>query len=194
MSITCDGSACSSAWYDGAVSVTVSGIDSGTGMGSVTRKVDNGSQNSTAGASVTFNVSGNSAGHTVLYFGTDAAGNAASNTTITIKIDGAAPVAAKNVSGTAGQQNGEIDLTWTAGTDALSGVAYQTIHRSAAGTGNCPATTTANYPTAYAATATATAQTVGGLVSGASYCFYVETVDNAGNTKDSTKSARIVAN
>ena len=53
----------------------VSGTDAGTGMGSVTRNVDAAGQVSTGGATVTFNVTGQS-NHTVAYFGTDAAGNA----------------------------------------------------------------------------------------------------------------------
>src|SRR4029078_5337833 len=90
VSVTCNSAACSAGWYNAAVSVTVSGVDGGTGMGSVTRNVDGAGQTSTAGASATFGVTGQSAGHTVQYFGTDAAGNAASTASKTIKIDGTA--------------------------------------------------------------------------------------------------------
>ncbi|HZP95196.1 MAG TPA: hypothetical protein VFC31_02495 [Candidatus Limnocylindria bacterium] len=193
MSITCNGGSCAG-WFNATVSVTVSGVDTGTGMGSVTRNVDAGGQVSTGGAGVTFNVSGESAGHTVAYFGTDAAGNASASANQTVKIDLTSPTAATGITGVAGQGNGEIDLSWAKGTDALSGVASQTIHRSAAGPGACPAVNAANYPTSYAVSAAATSYTVTGLVSNKKYCFYVTTTDNAGNTKSSAASGRITAN
>ena len=124
MSILCNGAACNSAWYTAAVSVTVTGTDAGTGMGSVTHKVDAGSQTSTAGASVTFSVSGDSAGHSVAYLTTDAAGNASASATQTIKIDATAPTAATALAAASGAGGAPVtvDLTWTAATDALSGV------------------------------------------------------------------------
>jgi hypothetical protein len=193
MSVTCNGVSCAG-WFSGTVSVTVSGADAGSGMGSVTRSVDAGGQTSTAGATVTFNVTGQ-ASHTLAYFGTDAAGNASSSANQTVRIDNTPPNAASapTDAGT-GQNNGEIGLSWTIGTDGQSGVASQIIRRSAAGAGACPATSTANYPSAYNPGAAATTYIVTGLASGSSYCFYIVTTDAAGNTSNSTASPRIAAN
>ena len=190
MSITCNAISCAG-WFSGTVSVTVSGVDAGTGMGSVTRNVDAAGQVSTGGASVAFNVTGQS-NHTVAYFGTDAAGNASSSTNQTVRIDNTAPTAATGLTGTNGQQNGEIDLSWTKGTDALSGIASQTIRRSAVGAGACPAVSVANYPTTYNPGAAASLYTVTALPAG-NYCFYIVTSDAAGNSSNSTASARITA-
>jgi len=182
-SITCNAAACSAGWYNAAVSVTVSGTDAGTGMGSVTRNVDAAGQVSTGGASATFSVSGENAGHTVQYFTTDAAGNASATATQTIKIDLTAPTnATAFTSATPGGGNpaGTVNLSWTAGSDALSGLAGYTIHRSGV-VATCPATTTTNYPTTYAAGAVTSIQ-VGGMTSGSKYCFYITADDNAGNS------------
>ncbi len=179
MSISCNGAACSASWYTAAVSVTVSGTDAGTGMGSVTRSVDGGAQTSTGGASATFSVSGDSAGHTVQYYGTDAAGNASGTTTQTIKIDGTAPTVPTGVSSASGTGAGTtVDLTWIAGTDATSGVAGYTVRWVQANT--CPAASPANYPGS-ATVGAVTAYTIGGLNPGSKYCAYVTTTDAAGN-------------
>ena len=184
MSITCNSAACSStSWYNASVSVTVSGSDSGTGMGSVTRNVDAGGQTSTAGSSATFTVSGDNAAHSVQYFGTDAAGNTSSTATQTLKIDTTAPTNATALAATTpggGNPAGTVNLSWTAGSDALSGLAGYTIHRSGV-VASCPATTTANYPTTYAAGVVTSIQ-VAGMTSGSKYCFYITANDNAGNS------------
>jgi len=179
MSITCNSGSCAG-WFNATVSVTASGVDAGAGMGSVTRSVDAGGQTSTAGASATFNVSGDSAGHSVQYFGTDAAGNTSGTSAQTLKIDGTAPTAPGAPTSVKGGSAGQVDLTWTAGADALSGVAGYTVHYSNAGMNPCLAATPANYPNA-AAVGAVTAHTQGGLISGANYCFYMTTTDNAGN-------------
>ena len=182
MSISCNGVACTSSWYTAAVSVTVSATDAGTGMGSVTRKVDAGSQTSTAGASVTFSVSGDSAGHTVQYFGTDAAGNASSTATQTIKIDGTAPTAVSGLASATGANGAPVtvDLTWTAGTDALSGVQGYEVRWTNAGASPCPAQNTTNFPNS-ATVGAVTSYSISGLASGSFYCAYLVTIDNAGN-------------
>ncbi|MDQ2950642.1 MAG: hypothetical protein M3R54_00095 [Chloroflexota bacterium] len=192
MSIACNTISCAG-WFTGTVSVVVSGVDAGTGIGSVTRNLDAAGQVSSAGASVTFSVSGQST-HTVAYFGTDAAGNAASTANQTIKIDNAAPTAASNITGVGGSQNGQIQLSWTKGTDSLSGVVSQTIRRSAAGAAACPAVNVANYPITYSPGAAAATFLVTGLASGSKYCFYIVTADAAGNSTNSLASARIAAN
>ena len=181
MSITCNGAACGSAWYTAAVSVTVTGTDGGTGMGSVTRKVDAGSQTSTPGSSVTFTVSGDSSGHSVQYFGTDAAGNASTTATQTIKIDGTAPTAVTALTSATGAGGGAstIDLTWTAGADALSGVQGYEVRWTNVVT-VCPVANTTNFPNS-ATVGAVTSYSISGLVSGSKYCAYLVTIDNAGN-------------
>ena len=180
MTITCNGGACAATWYTATVSVNASGTDAGTGMGSVTRNVDATGQISTAGASVTFNVSGDNAAHTVQYFGTDAAGNAAPSASRTIKIDGTAPTAPTGLGSASTPGNpSNIDVTWTAGTDALSGVAGYTVRWVQATT--CPAASPANYPTSANAGNT-TAYKITPLTKNALYCAYVTTIDNAGNS------------
>ena len=180
MSVTCNAVACNGGWYTAAVSVTVSGADGGTGMGSVTRNVDAAGQASTAGATVTFNVTGDSTGHTVQYFGTDAAGNAASPASQTIKIDATAPTAAAALASLTGTSVGSVDLSWTAATDATSGIAGYTVHYVQATA--CPATANpASFPSTFAIAGNVSAGTVTGLTTAKKYCFYLSANDNAGN-------------
>lgn len=187
MAITCGGVACGSGWYTAAVSVTVTGTDGGTGMGSVTRTVDAGAQTASAGASVTFTVSGDSAGHTVQYFGTDAAGNASGTATQTVKIDGTAPTAATGLTSASGAGAGTgtaVDLSWTAGTDAMSGVQGYEVRWTNAVT-TCPAANTTSFPN-FATVGAVTTYSITGLASGSRYCAYVVTIDNAGNRSASS--------
>ncbi len=185
MSITCNGVACTNAWYAATVSVTVSGVDGGTGMGSVTRNVDGAGQVSTGGASATFNVSGQSAGHTVAYFGTDAAGNASASSNATVKIDLTAPTtpgAFSAASGACCAAPYTMSFSWTAATDALSGLAGYTLHWVATGgVTACPATATpAAFPNAVSLGVGATTTTITNPAI-SRVCGYIESTDNAGN-------------
>jgi hypothetical protein len=186
MSATCNGISCAG-WFNGNVSFVVSGNDgAGVGMGTATTKIDAAAAGTSA-APRTVTVSGQSATHSVVYSGADAVGNASGNTTQTVRIDLTAPVAASGIidPGTAAN-NGEVDLTWTIGSDALSGVASQTLRRTNV-VGACPAVSPANYPNVVPGIAVGTAAvTVTGLVSVSSYCFYIVTTDNAGNSSNST--------
>ncbi len=190
MSITCNGAACGAGWYTAAVSVTVTGTDAGTGMGSVTRNVDAAGQISTAGATVTFSVSGDSAGHSVQYFGTDAAGNASGTSTQTIKIDSTAPTAATGLASATGANGSPVtvNLSWTAGTDALSGVASYEVRWTNPVAGACPVANTTNFPNS-ATIAPATSYQISGLVAGSQYCAYLVTIDNAGNRSANSTTA-----
>lgn len=149
-------------------------------MGSVTRSVDGGAQTSTGGASATFTVSGDSAGHTVLYRGTDAAGNTGTDASQTIRIDGTAPTTVGGLSSRPGGGAGvTIDLAWTAATDATSGVQGYEV-RWTDPVASCPAASAASYPNS-ATIGAATSYTIAGLSKTASYCAYLVTIDNAGN-------------
>jgi hypothetical protein len=188
ISISCDSAACSAGWYNATVSVMVSGTDAGTGMGSVTRNVDAGGQVSTGGASVTFNVSGDNAAHTVQYFGTDAAGNAAGAAAQTIKIDTTAPTAPGGISLAAGATTGTLNVTGTsAGTDALSGVVGYRVYYTASGA-SCGV---APYGSSqyFAGNPPAVPMVVTGLVTKQLYCAYVRTVDAAGNESPNSNVA-----
>lgn len=186
MSATCNGAACA-AWYNASVSVVISGNDgTGVGMGTATTNVDGAGAISSA-APRTVTVSGELASHSVIYSGADAVGNASGNTTLNFGIDLTAPTAATGIVTAKGLSAGQIALTWTAGTDALSGVAGYTIHRSGV-VASCPATNTTNYPNATAVGAV-TSATISGLVSTSKYCFYLTTNDNAGNASASSAPA-----
>ena len=191
MSITCNGAACSTtSWYNAAVTVAVTGTDAGVGMtsGSVTYSKDGGANVVTSGGTVSFTLSGDSATHSVAYFGQDSVGNASGTTTVSpIKIDTTAPTAATGITTAKGLSAGQIALTWTAGTDALSGVSGYTIHRSGV-VASCPAANTTNYPNATTVGAV-TSATISGLVSASKYCFYLTTTDNAGNVSVASATA-----
>ena len=193
MSATCNGAPCV-AWYSAAVTVQITGNDgAGVGMGTATTKIDAAAAGTSASPR-SVSVSGAGA-HTVVYSGADALGNASGNTTLNVGIDQTAPTAATAIAGAPGQQNGEIDLTWTRGTDGASGIGSQTVRRTNAGTGACPAVSVANYPNVVAGvTAASTAVTATGLVQNSKYCFYIVTADAAGNATNSVASARITAN
>ena len=72
-----------------------------------------------------------------------------------------------------------VDLSWVAGSDALSGVRGYEV-RWTAPVSRCPAPTTTSYPNV-ATIGAVTAYQIGGLVAGSSYCAYLVTLDNAGN-------------
>ncbi len=182
MSVLCNGAACGSGWYTASVVVVIGGSDAGTGMGSVTRSVDGGPQTSTPGSSATVTASGDGAGHSVAYFGTDAVGNASGTTTLPLKIDGTAPTTPGAFAAAMGAWGAPytMSFTWTAATDATSGVASQTLRWVAAGT--CPATATpASFPNTVSLAAGATSTTITNPAIGR-ICGYIQATDNAGNT------------
>ena len=176
MSATCNGGSCAG-WFNTSVTFVASGNDgSGVGMGTATTNVD-GAGAATSAAPRTVTVSGQSATHSVVYSGADAVGNASGNTSQTVKIDLTAPTASGTFTANQGG-TGTIALAWTAGSDALSGVAGYVIRRAVANT--CPTATPAKYPTSVTV-GVVTSYNWSGLTSGTGYCFYVQTTDNAGN-------------
>ena len=180
MSITCNAAACSAGWYTAAVSVVVSGNDgSGVGMGSVTRNVDGAGAVTTSGSSASFSVSGDSAGHSVVYSGRDAVANVAASATQTIQIDGTAPtVGTLSAARGAGGAPVTVDFSWTAGSDALSGVSGYQLHWVQAAT--CPTTAnTTNFPSVVSLGNVTSYQLAG--TNNQQYCGYLQTQDAAGN-------------
>lgn len=177
MSATCNGGSCAG-WFNSSVTFVVSGNDgAGVGMGTATTNVD-GAGAATSAAPRTVTVSGQSATHSVVYSGADAVGNASGNTSQTVKIDLTNPTAVGGFSANQGGSSGTIALSWSAGSDALSGLAGYVIRRAVANT--CPAATPANYPV-NVTVGVVTSYNWTGLTSGTGYCFYVQTKDNAGN-------------
>jgi len=186
MSISCNSGACGG-WVTNST-VIVSGTDAGTGMSSVTYSLDGGANVVTAGSTKTFNPADGT--HTVAYYGTDVAGNASSTANQTVKIDTTAPTNASALTGATpggGNPAGTVNLSWTAGSDATSGLAGYTIHRSGAVT-SCPAVSPANYPTTYAVGVVTSTQ-VAGMTSGSKYCFYITATDVAGNVSTNSAAA-----
>lgn len=92
-------------------------------------------------------------------------------------VDTTPPTAATGVSAATGPTSGTVNLNWTAGTDATSGVAGYTIRYVQIN--KCPAPSVASYPNSTSVGAVTTA-TLAGLVSGKPYCFYLITVDRVG--------------
>jgi len=185
MSATCNGGSCAG-WFNAAVTFVVSGNDgAGVGMGTATTNIDAAGA-ATSAAPRTVTVSGENAAHSVVYSGADAVGNASGNTSQTVKIDLTAPTAATGLGTAKGGSSGQITVSWTAGTDALSGVAGYTIRYVQLNA--CPAPSVAAYPSSVGVGAV-TSTTIGGLVSGSKYCLYLITNDNAGNPSANSAAA-----
>jgi hypothetical protein len=181
MSATCNAGSCAG-WFNASVSFVVSGNDgSGVGMGTATTNVDAAGA-ATSAAPRTVTVSGESATHSVVYSGADAVGNASGNTSQTVKIDLTNPASAGAVTSVHGTNAGDLDVSWTAGSDALAGLRDYTVRWVVASA--CPAASVGAYPNATTGV-TGTAHTIAGLVSGTKYCAYLQTYDNAGNSVDS---------
>ncbi len=107
-------------WYRSPVSVTLNATDSGSGVASITFRIDGGSWQ-TYTSPVTVQGDGT---HTVEYYATDNAGNQEAARTATLKIDTTAPSTSASVGGTLagdGSYVGSANITLTA-VDATSGV------------------------------------------------------------------------
>lgn len=109
-------------YFKGSVQVTLSASDSVAGLASMgtSYKIDNGPQMS---YSSPFTVSGDGT-HTVSYWSTDLAGNQASPSMVTLKIDATAPVTQGAAAGTTavnGWYTAQVEVTLSA-TDIQSGV------------------------------------------------------------------------
>jgi hypothetical protein len=109
--------------------------------------------------------------------------------TRTVLSDATAPTAATGLAAATGSANGTIDLAWTGGTDATSGVGGYTIRRVAAN--KCPAASPTAYPNTMSVGAV-TSATVTGLAKGR-HCFYLVTIDGVGNTSGPSNVADATA-
>ena len=193
MSATCNGGSCAG-WFNGNVTFVVSGNDgAGVGMNTATTNVDAAGA-ITSAAPRTVTVSGQSATHSVVYSGADLVGNASGNTSQTVTIDltnPTTPGAFAAANGTCCAAPFDMKFTWTAATDALSGVQSQTLHWVDMVGAACPAAAnTANFPNPVVLAANATSYTVT-TTQFHRICGYIESTDNAGNA--STPSAIVSA-
>lgn len=92
VSVTCNGTACSSGWYTASpLNVGISASDSGSGLASISYSIDGGSPTTVTGSPASFAVSGDAV-HTVTYSATDNAGNVNGPNTLTIHLDTTSPV------------------------------------------------------------------------------------------------------
>lgn len=89
------------------------------------------------------------------------------------------PTVPTGLTAATGTSRGSVALTWTASSDAGSGMQGYSVQyvRST----SCPAASSAGYPTA-TSLITTTSTTITGLSTAKTYCFYVVATDNAGNT------------
>jgi Bacterial Ig domain/Chitobiase/beta-hexosaminidase C-terminal domain len=122
-SIACNLSPCSSAWYGGPVSVTLSAADGGSGVAAI-RYTTDGSDPTTASPTYTapFSVSATT---TVKYRAWDNAGNVEATNSQLIRIDTTAPVSSITCNGSTcstGWYNASVTVALSA-TDGQSGVA-----------------------------------------------------------------------
>ncbi len=106
--------------------------------------------------------------------------------TVTALSDGTPPTAPTNLRSAPGTKGGSatVNLTWTAATDALSGLQGYEVRWSDVVAGpTCPAAGTTGYPNAgtVGAVTAATIPLSGTLTAGKKYCAYLVGVDNVGN-------------
>lgn len=111
---------------------------------------------------------------TLWWHGADESGNVEAWKSQTFKLDSVAPAAPTGLSGAATGQT-TADLSWTAATDATSGVAGYRIYRDGVLAGQ-------SATTSFSAT---------GLSAGATYSFTVRAVDNAGNDGPASNTASV---
>jgi peptidoglycan/xylan/chitin deacetylase (PgdA/CDA1 family) len=152
-SIACGGVTCSTGWYTGPVSVSISSVDSGTGV-SVIRYTTDGSDPTAYSPiySGSFTVSGTT---TVRYRAWDKAGNIEATLSQLIRIDGAAPTSSITCNGSAcssGSYNAPVNVALSAVDPGGAGVAairYTTD-------GSDPTTSSTTYSGPFSVSATST--------------------------------------
>ncbi len=108
----------------------------------------------------------------------------------TVVVDVTAPTAVTLSAATGKTAVGSIDLTWTASSDAGSGIAGYVIHYAQAAT--CPAASASAYPSVVRV-GPVTATEVDGLVRHQKYCLYAEAEDVAGHTSAPSNVASATA-
>jgi hypothetical protein len=123
-----------SGWKNTAVTVTLAPTDTaGSGVSSTSYRIDNGATQT--GTTVTVPAPSdhsNDGTHTITYFSTDAAGNAESSKTATVKIDTSAPSGGSISYPDGYSSSPSASIAFTSGTDALSGISSRQVQRQTA--------------------------------------------------------------
>jgi hypothetical protein len=148
-----------SAWQSANFPLTLTATDAGVVV--YTRYRLNGGATATYTVPVMVSTEGT---NTVQYWSADAAGHVETMRTATLRLDTSAPTSPAQIHAAAVSTT-SIEVTWTASTDAVSGVAYYGIYRD----GSLIATTTSLIYTSI------------GLNSGQTYTYQVRAFDAAGN-------------
>lgn len=161
-----------STWTTGSITVTLTATDP-SGPVSSTVYTLNGGATTTYTAPFVISAQGTT---TVQYLSRDAAGNVESTHTAFALIDSTAPSQPATVHANA-IATSSVEITWTASSDAVSGVSYYRIYQNGSLIATSPAVTT---------TFTAT-----GLTSGSSYTYSVVAVDLAGNASSATAAVSV---
>lgn len=156
-----------SGWSTSTVSVSLTATDTGSGVASTRYKLDAASV-ATYTAAIPISTDGT---HTLRYWSVDVRGNVEATKTATVRVDKTPPTVPGAFSASA-VSTSSVTATWTASTDAISGVSAYGVYRD----GSLVATTTA------------LTYTMTGLTPGQTYLFAAAALDVAGNWSARTAS------
>jgi hypothetical protein len=140
-------------WNKAAVSVTLTALDSGSGVDRITYSVDGGSPVTVNASTTSFPVSGTGS-HSVVFHAVDRAGNVETDHTQAVRIDPTAPVTSVTSNpapNAAGWNNADVLLSFTATDSGTSGVKQVVVDNvatsgaSASKTVSTEGTTTVHY-------------------------------------------------
>jgi hypothetical protein len=159
-----------SAWQNANVNVTLTPTDAGQ-IVSTTWKLDAG-PDTAYGTPILVSTEGTS---TLLFWSVDAAGHVETANTALVRIDKTTPTVPATVTASA-LTTTSAQVSWSASSDAVSGVARYDVYRDGVVVG----------------TATGTTFTQTGLTSGQAYVYTVRAVDAAGNASAQSGPASVV--
>lgn len=156
-----------SGWSTSTVNVSLTATDTGSGVAYTRYKLD-----AAAVATYTAPIPVSTDGtHTLQYWSVDQRGNVESTKTATVRVDKTAPTVPSDLSASS-VSTSSVEMTWTASTDAISGMAAYGVYRDGS----------------LIATSAATTYTATGLNPGQTYAFSVAALDVAGNWSARTAS------
>lgn len=184
------GTAGSNGWYQSSVQVSLSAVDSVSGVQNSFYRIDGGATQTYVGSFVI-----SSAGqHTVEYWSVDQASNVEAMHSLLVKIDAAAPVVTANANpATAGKSPRPVTITISgSATDSVSGISsasYNVVDEYGATQPSGPVTVQANG--SYSFTLTLPATKNGSDKDGHLYTIVVRGFDQAGNSASATTTFRI---
>jgi len=156
-----------SGWSTATVNVSLSATDTGSGVASTRYQLDAAAV-STYTASIPVSTDGT---HTLRFWSVDSGGNTEATKTATVRIDTTPPTTPGGFSASS-VSTSSVEMTWTASTDAVSGMYAYGVYRDGS----------------LVATSSATTYTATGLNPGQTYSFAVAALDVAGNWSPQTAS------